>query len=170
MLRFQMRIKRGLQYNGTNISDIYVQRRLHAIFFKSLNYSHKIICELADISYTTLEKILKAYIEGGLEAVCRVTYNVPSTEMNSHRETIEEYFRNNPPATISEACKVIKDLTGIERKETQVRKFLISLGMRPRKAGALPGKINPEVQEEFKKKPLNQSSKKHLKEKKMSIL
>ena len=58
-----------------------------------------------------------------------------------------------PPATVAEACKVIKELTGVERKETQVRKFIIDLGMWPRKAGAIPGKLDPEVQEEFKKKP-----------------
>lgn len=112
--------------------DVFVQRRLHAIFFKSLDYSHKSICELAGISYTTLETILKAYIEGGVEAVCRITYHTPHSDLDDHRQTIEEHFRNNPPATVKDACKVIKELTGVERKESQVRKFLLNLGMRPK--------------------------------------
>jgi transposase len=149
--------------------DIHVQRRLHALFFKALDYSHKAICELADISYTTLDTILKAYIEGGLEAVCRITYYTPRSDLDDHRQTIEEHFRNNPPATVADACKVIKELTGVERKETQVRKFLIGLGMRPRKAGAIPGKLDPEVQEEFKKKALSQNFKKQPKARAMSI-
>jgi len=101
---------------------------------------------------TTLGTILKLYHEGGLEAVSRITYNTPQSELDNHRLTIEEYFRNHPPATVSEACRIIAEKTGVERGETQVRKFLIRLGMRPRKSGALPGKLNPEVQEEFKKK------------------
>jgi transposase len=133
--------------------DVHVQRRLHVLYFKSLGYAHKDICLLAGVSYTTIETVLKLYSERGLEEVCNVTYPCPGSALDPHRVTIEEYFRQNPPATVAEACKVIKDLTGVERKHTQVRHFLINLGMRPRKAGALPGKANPEKQEAFKKKP-----------------
>lgn len=132
--------------------DVHVQKRLHAIYFKSLGYAHKDICLLAGISYTTLETILKLYADEGLKEVCNVTYNFPHSPLDEHRLTIEEYFRQHPPATVEEACKVIKDLTGVERKPTRVRQFLVDLGMRPRKTGALPGKADPQEQEEFKKK------------------
>ena len=49
--------------------DVHVQRRLHALYFKSLGYNHKEICNLAGISYKTLEVVLKAYQEGGLDSV-----------------------------------------------------------------------------------------------------
>lgn len=133
--------------------DIHVQKRLHLLYFKALGYAHKDICLLAGVSYTTLETVLKLYHEHGFDEVCNVTYPCPGSALDSHRVTIEDYFRKNPPATVAEACKIIKDLTGVERKTTQVRCFLLNLGMRPRKAGALPGKANPEKQEAFKKKP-----------------
>lgn len=102
--------------------------------------------------------MLKLYQELGFEEVCNVTYPCLGSALDPHRVTIEEYFRQNPPPTIAEACRVIKDLTGVERKHTQVRHFLINLGMRPRKAGALPGKADPEKQEAFKKKSRTQAA------------
>jgi transposase len=132
--------------------DVHVQKRLHVLYCKALGYAHKDICLVAGVSYTTVETTLKLYQESGFEEVCNVTYYSPHRELDDHRVTIEEHFRQNPPATVEEACRVIKDLTGVERGTTQVRHFLIRLGLRPRKAGVIPGKANPEAQEMFKKK------------------
>ena len=132
--------------------DVHVQRRLHALYFMSLGYNRGNICKLAGISYPTLRLILKLYKGGGFDAVCRVTYYTPHSELDEQRQTIEEYFLKNPPANVAEACNIIKNLTGLERGETQVRNFLVRLGMRPRKSGSLPGKCDPKVQEEFLKK------------------
>jgi transposase len=55
----------------------------------------------------------------------------------------------SPPPTVAHAAAEIKRLTGIERKPSQVRKFLKQLGMKPRKMGALPAKADPEVQQKF---------------------
>ena len=132
--------------------DVHVQRRLHALYFKALGYAHKDICLLAGLSYTTIEVVFKLYQEKGLAEVCNVTYFAPHRDLDDHRVTIEEYFRQNPPATVAEACKIIKDLTGVERGLTQVRLFLTHLGLRPRKAGSIPGKADTEKQEAFKKK------------------
>jgi len=132
--------------------DISVQKRLQALYFKSLGYKNKEVCILADISYTTLELILKQYNSGGLKEVKNIKYYSPKSELDDHAQSLEEYFKENPPSTVKEACQVIKELTNIERKETQVRKFLLRLGLKRRKAGIVPGKADPEAQEEFKKK------------------
>ena len=71
--------------------------------------------------------------------------------MHVHTETIEGYFREHPPKSIQEACLKIEELTSLKRGETPVRKFLKSIGMSLRKTGAVPGKADPAVQEEFKK-------------------
>lgn len=55
----------------------------------------------------------------------------------------------NPPATVAHAAEQIKKLTGIERKPSQVRKFLKGMGMKPRKMAAIPAKADPQVQREF---------------------
>jgi transposase len=46
----------------------------------------------------------------------------------------------------------IAAVTGIERKPTQVRQFLRSLGMKPLKVGMIPAKADVVAQETFKKK------------------
>ena len=60
----------------------------------------------------------------------------------------------NPPATVAHAAAQIKKLTGIERKPSQVRKFLKQLGMKPRKMAAIPAKADPQAQQDFLKQKL----------------
>jgi transposase len=43
-------------------------------------------------------------------------------------------------------------LTGGESKPRAVENFMKSIGMKFRKVGAVPGKADPDVQEDFKKK------------------
>lgn len=74
--------------------------------------------------------------------------------MEEHILTIEAYFREHPPATIKEAMSKIEELTGIKRHETQVRKFLNSIGLSRRKIGMIPAKADNEKQEAFKKEEL----------------
>jgi hypothetical protein len=46
------------------------------------------------------------------------------SELVQHVNSLEEYFRVNPAASIKEAQSEIETLTGIRRSETQVREFL----------------------------------------------
>ncbi len=71
--------------------------------------------------------------------------------------SLKEYFEKYPPATVAEAAKKIKDFTGVQIGLTQVRHSLKSMGFKFRKAGGIPGKVDPEKQEEFKKKHWNLS-------------
>lgn len=45
----------------------------------------------------------------------------------------------------------IEELTGIKRKQTQIRVFLKKMGMKCRKVAMLPSKANVQEQEQFKK-------------------
>jgi len=72
--------------------------------------------------------------------------------LNQYRSTIEDYFREHPPATVKQAMNKIEELTGIKRSENRVREFLKSIGMKPRKIGSIPAKADPEKQEIFFKK------------------
>lgn len=121
--------------------DVHVQKRLHVLYFKALGYSHKDISLLAGVSYTTIETVLKLYLEEGLPKVCNVTYARPVSALDPHRDAIEQHFRKTPPATIMDACKAIKELTGVERRPTQVRQFLMNLGIRSRRASASSRKL-----------------------------
>jgi hypothetical protein len=71
-----------------------------------------------------------------------------------HATTLEAYFQANPPAGIKEAQKEIAELTGLQRSETQVGKFLHKLGLKPRKVGMIPAKVDVEKQADYLKNEL----------------
>ena len=131
-----------------------VRRKMETLWLKSQGLSHQEICRLAGISGPTLCRYLKDYQEGGPEKLKVVNFYQPESELMSHRETIEAYFRGHPPATIKQAMAKIEELTGLKRSEPQVRKFLKAIGMKCRKVGMLPAKADPEKQEQFKQEKL----------------
>jgi transposase len=55
---------------------------------------------------------------------------------------------------VAEAGARIAELTGVERKPTQIRQFLKRLGMKPRKVAAIPAKADVAVQHKFKAQTL----------------
>lgn len=127
---------------------------MEALWLKSQGLSHREIAKLTGISPNTLRSYLKDYLEGGIEKLKEIHFYRPKSELVEHKETIEDYFRSSPPASIKEAIAKIEDLTGIKRSPTQVRLFLKSLGMRCLKVGVIPAKADPDIQADFKKKEL----------------
>ena len=129
-----------------------VQRKMEAMWLKSQKLKHKEICRLTGISSTTFTEYLRSYQEGGIEALRELNFNQPESELKKHSQSLEAHFRQHPPATIKEAMSVIETMTGLKRSEPQVRKFLDHLGLKRRKTGMIPAKVDLEKQEEFKKK------------------
>ena len=131
-----------------------VRQKMETLWLKSQELPHQEICRLADISEPTLCRYLRDYQEGGLEKLKVVNFYQPESELMAHRQTIETYFQEHPPATIKQAMAKIEELTGLKRGETQVRTFLKAIGMEYRKVGMLPAKADPEKQEQFKQEKL----------------
>ena len=129
-----------------------VQIKMEALYLKSQGLLHKEITRLLQISEVTLVKYLREYEAGGVEQLKHLPFYRPESELKKHQQTLEEYFRDNPPKTLSQAAAKIKELTGIERSREQVRKFLKSIGMSCRRVGVVPAKADPQAQQEFKKK------------------
>jgi transposase len=131
------------------------------LWLKSQGLAHKEICRLTGIcSSTTLTGYLRAYKNGGIEALKEIKFNRPQSAMNAHRQTLEDHFRAHPPATIKEAMADIESLTGLKRNPERVRVFLKKMGLKCRKVGVIPAKADPVAQEAFKKKRWNLGSKK----------
>lgn len=147
-----------LNYERYNYPHPKVQKKMEALFLKSQNLQHKEICRLCHITESTLTTYLWQYIEGGIEALKKLGYRGKTNELMKHAESLEQYFKQNPPRSINEAQDTIQKLTGIKRSPTQIRIFLKKLGMRCLKVGFVPGKAtNPEKideQERFKKDEL----------------
>lgn len=94
---------------------------------------------------------MTTYIEHGIEGLMIFCVQQPRSQLHAHKTSIEEEFRQSPPATIAKAAARIKALTGIKRCYTQVREFLLHIGLKPRKVGTIPAKADPAEQEEFLK-------------------
>lgn len=133
-----------------------VQRRMEALYLKSQGLKNVQISTMLRMSRRTLQTWIHIFEKEGIEGLKKFNYKGQRSRLHDHTETIEEHFRRQPPKSVQEACLKIEQLTGLKRGETPVRKFLKSMGMSLRKTGAVPGKADPEKQEEFKKKHSNQ--------------
>lgn len=101
-----------------------VQRKMDALLLKSQGLSHGEIGKIVDVSQKTLREYLTQYQNGGIEALKTIHFYQPQSALAEHKTTIEAMFREDPPATIKEATARIKELTGIERSEYRIGKFL----------------------------------------------
>jgi transposase len=143
-----------LRYERFHHPHPRVQAKMEALLLKSEGLAHKEICRIVGITGNTLRAYLREFLAGGVDALKESRRSNSRGALDGHRTTLEAYFREHPPATVKEAVAKIEEFTGIRRSETQVRKFLKSLGMRRLKVGYVPAKADPEEQERFKKEDL----------------
>jgi transposase len=113
---------------------------MDVVYLKFLGFSNEDICRITGVCGNTMREYWKQYELGGIDRLKEIHFRSPSSELNEHAETIEDYFKKKPPASILEASAKIEELTGIKRGETQVRKFLKSLGFKHIKACSVPAK------------------------------
>ncbi len=132
-----------------------VQRKMEVLWLKSQDVSNEKILQLASISRATLFRYYNDFREGGIEKLEQINFHQPKSRLEKYTSSLEAYFLEHPPATVKEAADEIARLTGIKRSETQVRRFLRPLGLRPRKIGMLSAKADIDQQEEFLEKQLN---------------
>ena len=79
--------------------------------------------QAAGVSRATVQRLLRAYTSGGLEAVRTFHWKTPESALTPHRPLLEEEFAERPPHTVGEACERIEKLTGVRRRPTRVREF-----------------------------------------------
>jgi transposase len=144
-----------LRYERYHHPHPRVQQKAEALLMKSCGFKHQDICKFMGISLNTFREYLREYQEGGIERIKEVRFHQPKSQLDDHRDTLENYFREHPVASIKEAMNKIEELTGIHRSENRVREFLKRMGIKRRKVGMIPAKADPEQQEEFVKQPLN---------------
>jgi len=129
----------------------HVRQKMDVLWLKIKKLSHEKIAEIAGVSKNSVTTYLRLYKEGGLKKLREINFNKPVSELTQHIHTLEAYFTEHPPASVREAMGKIEELTGLKRSETQIRKFLISSGLKRRKVGMVPAEADIEKQEIFKK-------------------
>ena len=159
-IEFSEADKAALHYERFNHPHPFVQQKMEALWLKSQGLAHKEICRLTNVCSTTLTSYVREYEEGGIEALKTLPFRRPRSDLEDHRDTLEAYFRDHPPASAKEAMAAIERLTGLKRSPERVRVFLKRIGMKRRKAGMIPAKADIQAQEDFKKKNLSRDWKK----------
>lgn len=101
-----------------------VQRRMEALWLKSNGLTHEQISKLVGVCDNTLRDYFQRYRVEGVDGLRTIKFYRPQSELCDHINSLEDYFREHPPATIKQAQSDIESLTGIKRSPTQVRTFL----------------------------------------------
>ena len=148
-LEFTEAEQQSLHYERYHHPHPRVQRQMEALWLKSQGVAHGEMSRLTGISSTTLTSDLRAYPEGGMEALKTVRFYRPQSDLSGHQGTLEAYFRKPPPASAKQAMTTIATLTGVRRSPNRVRVFLKPLGLQCRKVGMIPATADVEVQEAF---------------------
>ena len=104
--------------------DPRVQRRMEVVWLISQGETQARAGQLAGVSKATVERHVAIYRSHGVAGLREFHWVKPVSVLESHRSSLEESFRTNPPHTVAEARARIQALTGVTRGESQVRAFL----------------------------------------------
>jgi transposase len=159
-LQFTEEEKQALHYERFHHPHPRVQRKMEALWLKSQGESHQHIAQLTGLTPNMITRYLKDYKAGGIEKLKEISFYQPTSELVKHQQTLEDYFKAHPPATIKEAMDRIEKITGLKRSEKSITKFFNKLGLKRRKVGMVPSKADPDKQEAFKKNISNPGSEK----------
>lgn len=118
----------------------HVQKKMDALLLKSQGLSHKQIGKIVGVCQDTLREYFNQYKSGGIEELKILKFYRPQTQLLDYKVSIEEEFKNNPPATVKEAVSRIENITGLRRSEVQVGKFLKKNRFKTLKSSSNTGK------------------------------
>jgi len=107
------------------------------------------IAKCLKLHQNTITNYLKEYREGGLSAVLEDKFYKPSSCIEPFLPCLRCSFQAVPVADVKAAAARIEALTGITLSESQARRTLHKLGMKYRKAAAIPGKCDAQLQFDF---------------------
>jgi transposase len=160
-------IQNELYNNILNENHPRVRLKNLVLYLKSFGLKHNDICDMCFITRPTLSTYIEEYKEKGIEGLKNINWKGQPSELNDYKDIIENDFEINPPKNVNEAQDRIEKLTGIRRCPTQIREFMKKLKFKYLKIGSIPGngdgrdEDREQERENFKKKSLNHSWKKH---------
>ena len=116
-----------------------VRRRLQVLWMLHCGVTRQEAARIANVARSTVERDVSRYRSGGLEALRSSGREYrPTSELAQHTEIIRQSFEQQPVRSMAEACHRIKELTGLERGQTQVRSFLKSIGLKWQRVRTIP--------------------------------
>lgn len=118
--------------------DCFVRQKLDVLWLLHHGLKQAAVCEITGVSRKSVDRYLRLWASGGLEAVYEDQHYRPTSALEPYREMLAAEFQAQPPRTVAEAAERIEQLTGVRRCPEQVRLFLRSLGMSWRQVAAVP--------------------------------
>jgi transposase len=115
-----------------------VRERMLVLWLLHCGLTRQKAAEVAGVGRATVQRYLAAFRDGGLDGLRQWDVQGPVSELAAYRDLIRGSFEKDPVCTIAEACERLYQLTGLRRGPTQVRKFLKDLGLKWRRARAIP--------------------------------
>lgn len=134
--------------------DPCVRRRLWALWLLHCGAKREQAAKILGVAVSTVQRDVFAYRTGGLEALRKSgrAYK-PTSELAQHQDQIRQSLEQKPARTIAEACQRIATLTGVERKPTQVSRFLKGMGLKWQRVRAIPVPPKKTLPSTFPTKP-----------------
>jgi transposase len=118
--------------------ESHVRRKMLVLWSLQCGLKRQQAATLAGVGLATVQRYVAAYRDGGLEGLRRWNVQGPLSDLATFRDVIRESFERQPVSTIAEACARIERLTGLQRGQTQVRRFLKGLGLKWQRIRAIP--------------------------------
>jgi transposase len=116
--------RRALAAERDQHPDPRVQRRMEVLWLLSQGEAQARSGQLAGVSKAAVERYVALFRRSGIAGLREVHWVKPVGILEGHRSALEPEFRERPPHTAAEAIQRIEALTGVRRKDTQVRAFL----------------------------------------------
>lgn len=123
-LAFDDEDRRTLAAERYQHPDPRVQQRMEVLWLLSQGETQARSGQLAGVSKATVERYVALFRRGGIAGLREFRWVKPISTLEKHRSALEPEFRERPPHTVAEAMQRIEAITGVRRKETQVRAFL----------------------------------------------
>jgi len=119
--------------------DACVRRKMWSLRLLHCGTKREQAAKILGVARSTIERDVSAYRTGGLEALRKSGHGYkPISELANHQDKIRQSLEQAPARTIQEACQRIAVLTGVERKPTQVSRFLKGMGLKWQRVRAIP--------------------------------
>ena len=131
-------------------NQVLVQRRLQCVYLKAkMNLSHEVIGECMGVHANQVGQYIRLYEQQGIAGLSTTHYGTNRSALEDHAALLINDFIVRPPLSLAEARHRIIALTGIERDISRVEAFLKRHDFIYRKCGYVPGKADPEKQQQW---------------------
>ncbi|WKN40847.1 IS630 family transposase [Tunicatimonas pelagia] len=134
-------------------NQVLVNRRLHCVYLKvKVKLSNELIGQCMGVHANQVGQYIRLYEQAGIAALCATNYGTNRSALEDHADRLVNDFIKHPPLSLAQARHRIIELTGIERDVSRIEAFLKRHGFMYRKCGYVPGKAEPEKQQQWLEK------------------